>query len=770
MATYHIHIEGQVQGVGFRPFVYQLAHQYQLTGWVSNGVDGVHIEVTGEESEIADFYQDILDHPPLNARIINNSLQALEETTFESFSIQESTAQGKPNLLLTPDLGICPECREELHRSSDPRYHYAFTTCLKCGPRYSIINGLPYDRPFTSMRDFGMCPSCLREYDDPTNRRFFSQTNSCPECAVHLFWYNLEGQLLSQKPQEIMAQAVAALEAGKILAVKGIGGYLLMADGTSAKAVSSLRERKNRPVKPFALLYPDLHTLEKDVYLTKAEQAEWQSIESPIVLFTLRPQPQTGIQTTLIAPGLDRIGVMQPYAPLLELLATGFGKPLIATSGNRSGFPIFYQDEAALRELTDIADFFLVNDREIVTPQDDSVVAYSSETQQRVVYRRSRGLAPNYVHRGFASDQSYLSMGASLKSTFGFMHAGNTYISQYLGDTDSYDVQCTYQSVLRHLMKLFRFRPDYVVTDLHPDYFSTREGQQFAERYRVPCIPIQHHVAHFGAVLAENQLFETAEPVLGVIWDGTGYGEDGNIWGGEFFTYRNNTINRAQHFSYYPHLAGDKMAAEPRISALALAGNYPAAHEILQPKFTDQEWKFYTHLRGRTNGLQTSSMGRIFDAVASLVGICDQQTFEGEAAMQLQRIGAEWHQSHPAEQPYDLDTPDSRQLLQAVVQDLAQGEDAGAVSVRFHLTLVRIIAAMARQENINRIAFSGGVFQNTFLLDLIRTRLANDFTLYFHRELSPNDENIAYGQLAIAIWQRQLSRKEADYERIELTK
>jgi hydrogenase maturation protein HypF len=752
MKTVHIHIEGQVQGVGFRPHVYRLARQFELTGWVSNGLDGVHIEWSGPFPLLQKAYETLIEYPPTEAIIRHSTFHEIAPQSFDEFSIRESLDSGPPNLWITPDLGMCDDCRNELKNPSDRRYQYPFITCLKCGPRYSIIKDLPYDRPLTSMEAFSMCPTCQKEYDQPEDRRFFSQTNSCPVCAVPLYGYDQKGQLVATEPTLVLEQAVEALNRGNIIAIKGIGGFLLMADATNASSVRLLRERKKRPSKPFALLYSDEEMLEKDVRITEKERAEWKSLQSPIVLFRLKEEPFHSLPLEQIAPHLDRIGIMQPYAPLLELLVDLFGRPLIATSGNVSGYPIFYKNEDALNKLTKIADYILTHDRAIVAPQDDSVVGFSSRNQQRVVFRRSRGLAPAFMKdKGLGQkEKAVFAAGALLKSTFALVHEGQTYVSPYLGDTSHYDVQVAFQNSLKHLSKMLRFQPEAILGDAHPDYFSTRLAQEWAERLDVPLLSVQHHEAHFGAILAEHDLLFSTEPVLGVIWDGTGYGSDGQIWGGEFFLLNNQKIERVDHFSYYPQWFGDKMAREPRLSALALCASLPEADPLLQPLFRTNEWTLYQQLIQQDAPLQTSSTGRLFDGVAALLGLSEIQTFEGEAAMRLQKCAEAASTFFKDWNPYPVENLSLQPLMKAVLSDRNEGVSIGVISLRFHQTLVQMIRQVAKRMGVERLAFSGGVFQNTLLVDLIIEELSSDYKLYFHQHLSPNDENIAFGQLAWA--------------------
>lgn len=741
----HLHIQGQVQGVGFRPFVYRLALEMGLKGWVNNGVDGVHIEVCGAFDTVQHFAQRIVTEAPTLARITAVHQQVLLFQTFPDFKIIASESLNTPQLLLTPDFGLCADCKRELHQVSNFRYQYPFITCTNCGPRYSIITGLPYDRPLTTMRDFKMCPTCQAEYHDPLNRRYYAQTNSCPACGIQMQY--VEGKNGKSENNEVALQAaIVALNAGKIVAVKGIGGFLLLADATNASTINLLRQRKQRPSKPFALLYPDLECLASDVIVSAQTGAALQSSVAPIVLLPLQTQPKSGVQLSSVAPGLRRLGVMLPYAPLLELISTALGRPLVATSGNLSHTPIAYTNEQALERLSDIADGLLLHNREIVVPQDDSVLAFSPRQQQKMVIRRSRGLAPTLLLSHFQPQNGLLAMGALLKSTFAFTHQNNLYLSQYLGDLEDFDTQQNYQLTLQHLLKTLQVEPTCILVDLHPAYASSQLGREMAVERGLPVVPIQHHLAHFGAVLAEHDLLEQAEPVLGVIWDGVGLGEDGQIWGGEFFVYLQKQFQRKSHFQYFPYFMGDKMAREPRLAAFAILGPDP----VLEPKFSAAEWANYQVLWQKKHVVKTSSMGRIFDAVAALLGIMDVQTYEGEAALRLEELGwTYWQGDNPTPDSYIFDTqPSPQYLLLQIKADLVAGLPINLIAFKFHVSLIELIKTMAKAEQVQGIAFSGGVWQNSLLVDLALSQLSG-FQLYFHQEVSPNDEGIALGQVAV---------------------
>lgn len=737
-ATFHIHLRGQVQGVGFRPYVFRLAQTFGLSGWVCNDVDGVHVEFTANESLAHQFYTDLVQNRPALARISAQSMVEVAPKHFTTFEIRESGSNAIADTPLTPDFALCKACRADLRTPGNRRAQYAFTTCTLCGPRYSIQYQLPYDRAHTAMTDFIMCPVCQAEYASVQDRRFFSQTNSCPDCGVQVQYQG--------EAENWLNRAVSDLKAGKIIALKNTGGYLLLCDAHNSDAVKTLRTRKNRPTKPFALLFSDLDALKQHVFITEHEQKALESPVGPIVLLFMRPQTN-GLATDEIAPGLSKLGVMLPSTPLLQMLCDAFGKGLVATSGNRSGAPIFFVDAAAFAGLSDIADGFLTHNRAIVTPQDDSVLRFSPQQQQRIVLRRARGLAPAYWGAAWSHSETVLACGADLKSTFGWTHRTQVYLSQYLGNLEQFETQGQYQHTLQHFQQLLGVLPETILCDLHPGYFSREIGATLAERWAVPIVGIQHHAAHFAAVLAENDLMDSPEPVLGVIWDGVGYGLDGQIWGGEYFLLKDKTITRAAHLDYFPYLLGDKMSKEPRLAALALCCDIPEALAQIQGLFTAQEWSFYQKMLQKGGIVQTSSMGRLFDAVAALLEFPAVQSFESEAALLLEEAAQQYFstQGYTRSIAYAAHTP--TELMQCICADVQAGKPKPEIAAHFHVTLIQWIRQVAEDQQITKVAFSGGVFQNAVLVDLCWMHLP-DFDLCFHQELSPNDECIAFGQLA----------------------
>lgn len=764
MRNIHIHIEGQVQGVGFRPFVYRQAKSLNLNGWVCNGVDGVHIEAEGDIDQLDQFISLLQSERPTLSRVTSFNVIESSIKYFSEFKIIESTSSGNPNLLITPDIGLCDQCRKEIQDTRNLRYQYPFTTCTQCGPRYSIMRSLPYDRPTTSMNEFVMCSHCHNEYHDPVNRRYFSQTNSCPQCAIDAWIVNAQGEVLAGDWNKAFPLLLEKLSTGNIIAIKGIGGYLLMVDATQAEAISRLRHRKHRPTKPFALMYPGIDALRDDTFVNDAEAKEFQSIQSPIVLVKVREHPASGICTRLIAPGLATIGAMQPYTAMFELIMSAWKKPVIATSANISGSPILYEDDDALHNLSSIADYFLMHNREIEIAQDDSVVRFTPEKHQRIVLRRSRGFAPTLTKDAFTG-QAILAMGADMKSAFTLQANGRIYTSQYLGDLESCESQESFNEALNHLLDLIQVRPEQVLVDAHPNYFSTQAGQALAKKWSVPLTMVQHHEAHAFSVLAENKLLASSEPVLNVVWDGTGYGKDGNSWGGEFFEYNTQGLNRIGHMHYVPVWQGDKMARDCRLSALFIGNNSPRIKKLIQSKFSEVVWSYYSKLTNTEPEVYTSSIGRLFDAVACLTGVSDFNSFEGESAMRLEAIAQQDYTPARYLVKWIGTELDAENLLNQVAMDVEEGIQPGKIAYKFHHYLADVIHSIVEARGYKMITLSGGVFQNALLVDLIINALP-DVQTYLHQELSPNDENISFGQLASFVYNLEGHREHLTHELI----
>jgi len=742
--TFQIHLSGIVQGVGFRPFVYNLALKHGYKGWVCNTSSGVYIRLNTNEKNATEFLNELINNAPQKAIIRRYSLEKIKVESFSSFLIKKSFMGEEEDRMITPDYAMCDACRAELNDKRNKRYHYAFTTCSECGPRYSIINTLPYDRESTTMNAFTMCKSCEQEYNDPNDRRFYSQTNSCPKCGVKMSLYSYSEGDISGDQFQLIHYCSEAIKKGSIICLKGIGGYMLLADARNKNAVLELRKRKNRPDKPFALMVKDLNMAKKLAYITPEEEASFLSDAAPILL--VKKKEDQLIAFDQIAPQLGEIGIMRPYTPLHQLLLDQLNFPIIASSGNLSGSPIIYSDENIIEEMRGIADQILIHNRKINTAQDDSVLRIA-KNNQKIIIRRSRGLAPNVSDTETNNSSSILALGAMLKSTIALLYKGNTFVSQYIGNSNTYETQVSYANTLKKLSESLDFKPEILLSDMHPGYFTSELADEMAALKAISNIKIQHHEAHFAACLGEHDLWNNK--VLGIVWDGTGLGKDGNIWGGEFFEYENGALSRSTHLPYQHHILGDKMVNEPRISALSLFSTLAKAKPLLKEKFTAQEWKLYTK-KIDSSTLLTSSMGRLFDAVSSLLNLNNISSFHGQAAMLLEAKALEDPKRH-VQLPYrfldDKGDFSLSILLKEILEDVLKKEANPIIASRFHHSLVAYIKKMAVQLNQKTLCFSGGVFQNKFLVELVAEKLSNDYNLFFHTQFSPNDESISFGQL-----------------------
>lgn len=748
MQTHHIHIGGLVQGVGFRPYVCQLAQVMGIKGTVYNGHDGVHIEFNATEKLATNFYSLLFSNPPVNAVITKHTISKIEQQEFDSFFIQKSKTLTAPDLIITPDIAICSDCKKDISDKLNRRYQYPFTTCLNCGPRYSIMNNLPYDRENTTMDHLPMCSHCQEEYLDINSIRHFSQTNTCKECAIPMHWYNATGELISSEANDILSLLDFSLKNGKVAAIKGIGGYLLICDAANAETIAGMRIKKQRPAKPFALLYKDIEMAKMDVTLSAKEINALQEKSAPIVLCHINNNDHK-IALTQIAPGLNKIGIMLPYSALLLLIIDKFNNPLVATSANISGSPIIFRDDEAIEYLADMADFILIYNRDIVTPQDDSVIQFTDHGQ-RLIIRRGRGLAPAYFPNPFIlQDECILAMGSELKSAFALYNNGNVLVSQYLGDQASLESQKSFSVTRSHLQQLLKCTPQKILVDKHPGYVVSAAGRTEATASKIGLLEIQHHKAHFAAVLAEHELHLTTEKILGVIWDGNGYGDDEQIWGSEIFLYKEFEMKRVAHLAYFPQLLGDKMNKEPRLSALSLLINLPEYQDIIKPYYSDTEWKYYRQLIKQPAQLFTSSMGRFLDGLAAILGICTVNSFEGEATLRLEAIAQSCSLKPVSVYALPLENGilNWQPFIKDMLEDYLRKEDLSVIAYKIFSSLVKMLAELSHVYSTEMMAFSGGVFQNALLNDLVLQEIKNK-QLYFHQKLSPNDECIGFGQLA----------------------
>ena len=740
--TYKVLVSGQVQGVGFRPYVYNLASELALKGTVSNNTDGVIIYISGQTQTADKFYSRLVKNPPPVSKISWCAIREVNYQEFPDFRIIPSSKEGQVNLPLTPDFAICEDCQKEIGDNLNRRYKYAFTTCVNCGPRWSITRTFPFERSHTSIDDFPMCKSCYDEYINPSNRRFHSQTNTCTECGIAFEFTDKQGKQI--ETENIFQSVSKLLSEGKIIAIKNTSGYLLCCNAEDDSVIKKLRKLKNRPNKPFAVLFPSLDCAEKDLDIKHQEVKVLKSTERPIVIISLSNYIGK-IALHEVAPGLNQLGVMLPYTGILQLLANQLDFPIIATSGNIHGSPILSNKKDVAIKLNNVADYFLHHNLEITHPQDDSVLKISKKYNIKTLFRRSRGYAPNYLDIELHTKEKILALGADLKNSIAFYPNKHLYVGQYLGNLENFDVYNRFTNEINGFTNIFEQKPEVLLVDKHPNYQSTQHGIELTKKWNINLYNIQHHKAHFATVLGEHNLFED-DNILGVIWDGTGYGDDGNIWGGEFFRYNSRNIERLTHFEYFNWISGDKMSKEPRLSLFSLVDE--SFSEVINSKFTSEELKVLSIIK-KSNKLKTSSVGRLFDAVASLLNICDFNSYEGEAAILLENLVLEYNIKNCKDycDGFSGDFISTKQILKGVQIDLNNGIETQQIIANFLFTLASTILSVADKNYSSKICLSGGVFQNTTLIDMLIEINQNKYKLYFNRNLAPNDENIAFGQI-----------------------
>jgi hydrogenase maturation protein HypF len=744
-------IRGAVQGVGFRPFVYRLATELGLKGWVLNSAQGVFIEVEGALEKLQQFASRIEADKPPRAYIQSMEQSVLDPVGYADFEIRHSEATGEKSALILPDIATCPDCYREVFDPADRRYLYPFTNCTNCGPRYSIIEALPYDRPNTTMKAFVLCARCREEYENPRDRRFHAQPNACAECGPHLELWDAQGACLFSH-HEALLRAAEAIREGHIVAVKGLGGFHLMVDAHNDAAVRRLRARKRREEKPFALMYPSLQMVKAHCEVNEAEERVLRSPEAPIVLLRRRAAE---VVSHFVAPNNPYLGVMLAYTPLHHLLMREVNRPLVATSGNLSDEPICTDEREALHRLAGIADLFLVHNRPIARHVDDSVVRVLMGRE--LVLRRARGYAPLPVQVKQALPPS-LAVGAHLKNTVALSVGNQVFLSQHIGDLETPQALQAFSRVIADVKHLWAHQPQAVACDMHPDYLST----QAAHKMGIPVVAVQHHLAHTLACMAENEL---TPPVLGICWDGTGYGEDGTIWGGEFLLITEEGYKRFAHLRLFRLPGGDRAIKEPRRCALGVLYELfgENAFDLLGELFSTRERALLRRMLARPlNAPLTSSAGRLFDAVASIVGLRQVVHFEGQAAMELEFSlhEAKTDESYPFVVQGNSAVPplvlDWGAMVHQILRDSADGDPTALVSTRFHNTLVEMMVAVAKAAGAERIALSGGCFQNAYLTERAVRRLREEgFRPYWHQRVPPNDGGIALGQVVELSRQRQ---------------
>lgn len=744
-----------MQGVGFRPFVYRLATELHLHGWVVNSTQGVTIEVEGVRNVLDSFLTRLSSEKPPRSFFQSLESRFLDEAGYTTFEIRESTDSGETTALILPDIATCDECLTEVFDPANRRFRYPFTNCTNCGPRYSIITQLPYDRPNTSMRAFTMCPECLKEYDDPADRRFHAQPNACPMCGPHVELWDAQGKTVAVEDGAI-ERAAAAILAGRIVAVKGIGGFLLMTDAQNEDAVQLLRRRKLREEKPFALMYPSIEMAQRDCVVGSIEERLLRSPEAPLVLLQRKKSPVA----FSVAPRNPNLAVMLPYSPLHHILMKAIGVPVIATSGNRSDEPMCTDEHEALARLADIADLFLIHDRPIVRVVDDSIVRVIAGRE--MVMRRARGFAPLPVTIKENGTEHLLAVGAHLKNSIALSKGNDVVVSQHLGDLETQEAFDAFRTTQRDLQALYRLNPRYRICDLHPDYLSTKE----AKAQGSDVIEIQHHYAHIASCMAENEI---EPPVLGVAWDGTGLGTDGTIWGGEFLVVTEDSYVRAASLRPFRLPGGDTAVKEPRRSALGILYEIygsalfdDSAHKILETFEAGERLVLRQMLEKGINTPVTTSAGRLFDAVAAILGIQTVSGYEGQAAMELEFLtsGMTVEDSYPfaLETTGDRIIVDWAPMIEELLKDVRDDGEIARAATRFHNTLTEMIVHTAKKIGRQRVVLSGGCFQNKYLTERTIGRLTEEkFTVSWHQRVPPNDGGISLGQIAAA---RRILRKQ----------
>jgi len=753
-----IKIKGRVQGVGFRPTVYRIAKKYSLSGFVYNSSDGVVIEVEGEKEKIKKFLENIEKNPPSRAKIKDIKAIKISVKREKEFRIIDSLKESKVEVEISPDIATCDDCLSELFNPSNRRYLFPFINCTNCGPRFTITKNIPYDRKNTTMVEFTMCEKCEREYNNPENRRYHTQPNCCFDCGPKVFLKDRKGEIVSEGVDGIR-KAAKLIEEGQIVAIKGIGGYHLCCNAIDEKAIKKLRERKRRFDKPFALMGKDIETIEEFCHLNKYEKKILKSWQSPIVLLKKKNDkiPEE------VAPLNNYLGFMLPYSPIHHLLffLNKNLKVVVMTSGNLSEEPIVYDDEEAFGKLNSIFDFFLTHNRKIYINCDDSVVRIFKG--QKYFLRRSRGYVPEGIEFPYKFKKIIFAAGSDMKNTFAIARENRIYLSQHIGDLQNVSSINSYRKSIKLFKRTLEIEPEVICYDIHPEYFSSKIAKEMLEEKRnLKGVSIQHHHSHIASVMAENMIEN--EKVIGTAFDGTGFGTDRKIWGGEFLICDYKNFERVAHLKYIPLPGGEKAIKEAwRMGAIYLYKTFGKKFLSLNIDFVKnldfKKWELIENMvEKEINCPLTSSMGRFFDAVSSICNIRRKVNYEGQAAIEL-----EMKIEKTKSKPYNYQIKKEGQIyiihpeniIEEIVYDLREKKNAGLIAYRFHITIsdiIRKVAGILRDEReINKVALSGGVFQNNFLLENVYNELKKDgFDVYIHRKVPPNDGGISLGQAAIA--------------------
>lgn len=744
-----IKVNGIVQGVGFRPFIFRTAHKFSLKGFVKNRSDGVLIEVEGEKENLSHFLDCLRKCPPPLTWIDSISIRKTLQIGYNKFRIEESKKDIDKKTYISPDTATCEDCLRELFSPHDRRYLYSFTNCTNCGPRFTIIGDVPYDRENTTMEVFRMCSVCREEYENPLDRRFHAQPNCCPECGPTIYLVDKNGKRIKRTP---IKRAASLLDEGFVVAIKGLGGYHLACKAVNDDAVKRLRMRKFREDKPFALMSKSIEQIKEHCTVTTKEKRLLLSSRRPIVL--LRKKRNSTIADS-VAPKQRYLGFMLPYTPLQHILFSYFEFPLVMTSGNVSDEPICYVDEEAFSRLNNIADYFLVGTRKIFSRCDDSVTRIFNGKEY--IIRRSRGYAPEPIKLSIFSDKDILAVGPFLKNTFCFIKGETCFLSHHIGDLENLEALNAFTSEIRHYEHLFDIRPEIVAYDHHPDYLSTKYAHSLNGLKK---IGVQHHFAHIASCCAE-QGFE--EDVIGVAFDGTGYGLDGNIWGGEFLTGNiKKGYKRRGHLKYQPMPGGDMAIHEPWKMALSYLYSLLGDDVLKSGYFYKRKRKIILNMiKTSYNTILTSSAGRLFDAVSAIIGLRERVEYDAQAAVELEMVADEKEKGL-----YDFDIKnidgifviDPVPIIGRVVEDMEKGCDISGVSARFHNGVAKMIVDVCKllrnTSSIETVALSGGVFQNLFLLRRVfRLLTRSGFHVLTHSRVPTNDGGISLGQAVLTAYQ-----------------
>lgn len=744
MKAYTIHVTGIVQGIGFRPFVSKLAHELRLVGTVRNDTSGVEIHIQGVEADCRLFIERLQSDLPMHGRIDTLRVEPSTVQSLHSFTIILSQgAQG--NAFIGADMAPCEACLQDIQDPENRRFQYGFTNCTNCGPRYTIIESTPYDRNTTSMKVFPMCEDCQKEYEDLEGRRYHAEPNACEQCGPMFTLKGTDGTVLSNGLDAI-EQAKEYIQQGAIVALKGVGGYHLVCDALQEKAVQTLRQRKGRPRKPLAIMTGSLETAKQYVHISHTEEELLLSPVRPIVL--LRKVTEHNTVAPSVAPGMETLGILLPYAPYHYSLVP-FNAVWVMTSANRSGDPVLYNDAQALEELQGIADYILTHNREIISPVDDSVVQVVHDTS--IMIRRSRGYVPVSIPVvALEKSSTMLAMGADMKAAFAMNRGSHAILSPYMGDMEHQRVQDLLWSTTKRYEDLFQLQPTEVIVDAHPNYYTSQCGRIYAEKYQLPVIEVQHHHAHVAAVLAE---YNIQEPVLGICFDGTGYGTDGTLWGGEFLYCHQEHMERMAHLSYAPLPGGEVAVREPWRQALWYVNQtYPSGVPTVieeWKKTLPKGWELLEKMMPHMQMIRSSSGGRLFDTVASLLGVGHEHLYDAQLAIELEQLALS-ERGTILDMKLDGTVLDTMSLVRSVIEQLECGESVAKISANFHRTLIYYIGQMAKQcckeRQISHIVLCGGVFQNRILLEGVIREL-EEYHIHIPNQSPLNDGGIALGQL-----------------------